>query len=122
VIRLLDPLQEHEFIPKSEQGNEGPLTFSVVPMTHGQFVSMANSANTLEDGGFAVRYDAILKKCIKWIANVQWVEGKPVKIDSAREVARFVDACGTPEGIGVLQEVFRFIQSLSIPTEDEQGN
>jgi len=122
MIRLLDPLQEHSFTPESERGSAAPLTFTVVPMTHSQVIGMAINANKTPEGGFILRYDGILKRCIKSIQNVEWAEGKPITIETAREVARFVDACGTPEGIAVLQEVFNFIQSLSILNEDESGN
>jgi len=119
----LEPDKLYDFIPTVEKDEPEPVTFYVIPMTYGQFTATITTMRALGAGGFSINTEDVLKANIKKIENVVWPgSDKPVTIDGPGQIRRFVDSCSTVESVGVMQEVFKFIQSLSIPTEDEAGN
>ena len=123
MFRVLEPEKEYEFIPECEKGNPEPVTFYIVPMTYGQFTGTIASVKEMSGGRYSIKTEDVLKSNIKKILNVLWPgSDKPVTVDSPGQVRRFIDSCGTQEAVKIMQEVFRFIQTLSIPNEDEQGN
>lgn len=123
MIRLLDTDAEHLFVPESEQNEDHPVTFYVTAMTHDQFVSISSSMRVLGSGGIILHYGKVLKENIKGIKNVQWEkDAELVDIDTAAQVRKFIDHCGTDGAAIALQEVFTFIRDMSITTDDEAGN
>jgi hypothetical protein len=118
MMRLIDPKGTHVFIPESEKGADKPTTFHVRPMTLRQSVKIAEAARQSRDGGQTIPIDAIY----------ELVSGTVVKIENGlpgldeTDVAAFLDACSTPEAIGVVFDLFRFIQNLSTLDEAERGN
>jgi len=114
MLRLIDPNATHEFVPKCEKDSENPTTFHVRPMSMRQSVAIAQAAKSVQGGDKEIQIDAIC----------ELIEQNVVQIDNATvaNAEEFLEAASTPEAIGVVFEVFKFIQSLSLPTEAEKGN
>jgi hypothetical protein len=121
MIRLIDPTQTHRFVPTSEHGESDPLRFHVRPMTSRQWAKMAAMVKDTEDGGFDLKFDLVYELLSQNIERIDNAFDNGA-CETKADIEKFLDACATPEAFGILFDVFRFIQELSTPNEDEAGN
>ena len=116
MFRVVNPKETVPFIPECEKGQENPTTFHVRAMTLRESVMLTDASRRETEGGLSIPFEAIYKVLVKCIERIE--NGIP----GMESVPDFLDCCSTPEGIGVVMEVFKFIQELSIPTKAEAGN
>lgn len=114
--RVVNPKETVPFIPECERDQENPTTFYVRAMTLRESVTLTDAARGEPEGGLSVPFEAIYNMLVKCIDRIE--NGIP----GVESVADFLDCCSTPEGIGVVMEVFKFIQGMSVPNKAEAGN